>query len=372
MVPRPPLRIGVTVEQCWHTVPGGTARAALDSIEALIDRPDIDMVGVSARHRGLPPETWAPSIPVRMLPLPRPLLYEAWHRLRWPPVTRATGPVDVVHATGMAVPPRREPLVVTVHDLGFLYDRSRGSRHGMRFFERSIELARRDADLLIAPSQATIDDCVANGFDPARLRLVPWGIEAQPASPAEVAEVRDRYGLDRPFVLWVGTIEPRKNLPGLIRAFSALDRPDLDLVLAGPAGWNEDLDALTARVPGRVRPLGFVPTADLRPLYASCRVFCYPSLLEGFGLPVLEAMAQGAVIVTSAGTATAEVAGEAGLLVDPRADEDLVDALQRALDDDVIRHELGARARARVGEFSWTRTADLLSAVYHEVGQVAR
>src|SRR6187431_1240482 len=99
MVPHAPLRVGVTLEQCWHTVPGGVARAALDSIDALHGRSDIDLIGVSARHRHLPPRPWVPSIPVRMLPLPRPLLYEAWHGVRWPPVSRATGRVDLVHAT---------------------------------------------------------------------------------------------------------------------------------------------------------------------------------------------------------------------------------------------------------------------------------
>ncbi len=372
MVPRSPLRVGVTLEQCWHAVPGGTARAALDSVEALARHTDVEQVGVAARHRRPPERSWVPAIPVRMLALPRPVLYETWHALRWPSVDRATGPIDVLHATGMAVPPRHQPLVVTVHDLGFLHERTRATRHGQRFFERSIELARRDADLVIAPSQATIDDCVAHGFDAERLRLVPWGIDPQPASAAAVEAIRRRYDLDRPFVLWVGTIEPRKNLPALVRAFARLARPDLDLVLAGPEGWHEDLDALVAAVPGRVRPIGFVAAADLGPLYAACTVFCYPSLLEGFGLPVLEAMAQGAVVVTSSGTSTAEVAGDAGLLADPRSDEDLVDALRRSLDDDVIRRDLATRSRARAAELSWARTAERLAAVYHEAVEVAR
>ena len=255
-------RVAVTLEQCWHRVPGGTAVATLEQVAALADRDDLDITGVSAWHRNPAPDPFRPVVPVRALPLPRRALYEAWHRLRQPAVERATGPVDVIHATAIALPPRTAPLVVTIHDLAFLADSTQATAHGNRFFRRGTDLAREHADLVLCPSQATIDECVAAGFDAGRLRLVPWGVRSDQAGADDIERVRRRYRLSRPFVLFTGTIEPRKNLGALMTAFAALDRSDVDLAVVGPAGWNEDLDALTAPLGERARPLGFVPGAD--------------------------------------------------------------------------------------------------------------
>ncbi len=362
-----PLRVAVTLEQCWHTVPGGTARAALESVRALVAHSDLDLVGVSARHSAPPPAAWAPEIPVEALPLPRLALYESWHWLRWPAVERATGPVDVIHATGMAVPPPSAPLVVTVHDLAFLRTPEQFTRRGVSFFRRALELTRRDATLVMCPSQATLDDCARNGFDQARLRLVPWGVDPRPADASAVAGVRTRFGIRGRYVLWTGTIEPRKNLPTLLTAFERLARPDVDLVLAGPQGWNEDLGAQLARLGARVHSVGFVDPDDLRALYAGADVFCFPSLEEGFGLPVLEAMAQGTAVVTSRGTATAEVAGDAGVLVEPLDVDGLTEALALLLDDAPERERLGAAGRERATDrFSWAHTATALEGVLTE------
>ncbi|CAM8629161.1 RfaG Glycosyltransferase [Acidimicrobiia bacterium] len=364
-------RVAVTLEQCWHDVPGGTARAALESIDALLRNPDadrsIEMVGVSARHGTVPDAAWMPSIPVEQLALPRLALYESWHRLRRPRVESATGPVDVIHATGMAVPPASAPLVVTVHDLAFTKDASQFTKRGVRFFTRAIELARRDATLVICPSNATRAECIDYGFDPSRLRLVPWGIEATPVAPADVAAVRARFGITGRYVMWAGTIEPRKNLPVLLDAFDRLGRADVTLVLAGPQGWNEDIQKQLDRLGSRVLQAGFVERRDLAPLYAGADVFCFPSRQEGFGLPVLEAMAQGTAVITSRGTATEEVIGECGVLVDHRDAVSLGDALASLLENESERNQLGEAGRVRArDEFSWSSTAAALRNVYFE------
>ena len=364
-----PVRVAVTLEQCWHRVPGGTASSALDAVVALKARDDLELVGVSARHRRPPPAPWVPSIPVRALPLSRLALYESWHRLRRPAVERATGPVDVIYVTGMAMPPPTVPLVVTVHDLSFLHEPGHSTRRGVRFFHRCIELARSDAALVACPSQATLDECARYGFDPARLRLVPWGVDATPAEPGEVERVRATYHLHQPYVMWAGTVEPRKNLPTLLEAFRRLDRHGLDLVLVGPRGWNEDLESLVGSADGRVRQLGFVPDADKRALLAGASVFCLPSLREGFGLPVLEAMAQGVPVVTSAGTAAGEVGGPAAVLVDPLDAPALADALASVLDDPARAAELAQASLGRAGEFPWSRTAELLDQAFHQVAR---
>lgn len=370
-------RIAITLEQCWHDVPGGTATSALESIRALQAHTELDLIGVSARHGAPPPDPFRPTIPVKALSLPRNALYESWHRFRRPKVQRATGPVDVIHVTGMAMPPKSAPMVVTVHDLAFVSEPEHFTSHGVRFFHRAIELAASDADVVVCPSRSTINDCVDYGFDRDRLRLVPWGIEVEPADAAAVAAARARHHLDRPYLFWNGTIEPRKNLGVLIDAFAALvadDATDADLVLAGPEGWNDELARLAARAGERVRRVGFVAVDELRALHAGAELFCFPSVREGFGLPVLEAMAQGVPVVTSSGTATAEVAGHdgvAGVLVDPLDVAALTTTLGELLADPERRRVMGAAARARALTFSWERTATLLVQAYADAPESA-
>lgn len=365
-----PVRVAVTVEQCWHRVPGGTATSVLRLVDALADRPGLDLVGVAARHGEPPPEPFVPRMPVRHLPLPRPLLYETWHAVGRPRVERATGPVDVVHATAVAIPGTAAPLVVTIHDLAFLADPTQATTHGNRFFRRGTELARRRAVRVMVPSEATAAECRAAGFDPDRLRIVPWGVDVPaPTEPAVVDEVLARYGLVRPFLLFVGTVEPRKNLAAVVAAAVGLDGLDVDLVLVGPDGWNEDLEARLAPLDSttvRVRRVGFVPDDDLAALYARCAVFCYPSLREGFGLPVLEAMAHGAPVVTSSGTATAEVAGDAALLADPGDRAAVAAAVRRIVDDPGLAAELRSRGVEQARRFPWARSAALAHEVYRE------
>ncbi|MGH2791909.1 MAG: glycosyltransferase family 4 protein [Actinomycetota bacterium] len=377
------LRVAMTLEQCWHRVPGGTAVATLGAARALAARDDLEVVGVAAWHRNEAIEAWMPPVPVGHLPLPRLALYESWHRLRRPRVQRATGPIDVIHATAMPIPPRSAPLVVTVHDLAFLRSADHFTRRGNSFFRRGLELALRDADLVLCPSQATITDCIEAGFDAARLRMVPHGVTVQSPSPDDVARVRKHHGLDRPYVLWTGTVEPRKNLPGLLRAWTMVDA-EADLVLVGPEGWSTDLEALLrgagsagpqkkrgAASAGpqkkRVKVLGFLPQRDLAPIYAGAEVFCYPSFTEGFGLPVLEAMAQSTPVVTSRGTSTEEIGRDAVILVDPADPAAIAEGIGRILDDAELGSQLASKGRARAATYTWEAAAELTLAAYREV-----
>jgi glycosyltransferase involved in cell wall biosynthesis len=294
------------------------------------------------------------------------LLYECWHRLRRPRVERATGRVDLIHATAMPVPPRSAPLVVTVHDLAFLAQPSHFTKRGVGFFRRGLALALRDADLVLCPSQATRRECEGAGFDSERLRVVPLGVHADPASEDDVTRVRKRYSILRPYILWTGTIEPRKNLRNLLEAFR-MQNSDLDLVLAGPVGWSEDIEALVRPVGERVKVLGFIPRVDLAPLYAGAEVFCFPSLIEGFGFPVLEAMAQGTPVVTSLGTSTEELARDAGVLVNPTDAQSIAHGIEALLEDEALCRKLSDAGRARAREYTWDRTAELVVSAYREV-----
>ncbi len=382
--PRPNgvLRAAVTLEQCWHEVPGGTAVAALETLRAmqsLAGTVPLQLVGVSARHSAPPPEPWQPPVPVRQLALPRVLLYEAWHRARWPAVQKATGPVDVIWATGYAVPPRSAPIVLTIHDLAFRRDRSHFTRHGVRFFEAALRRAREAADIVLCSSEATRADCLEAGFPPGRLRVVPLGVryfdlgDAHDAAGA-VTEAREAFGLRRPYVVTLGTVEPRKNLRVLLAAFAELRSAghDLDLVVVGPGGWGDDLNGAVAALGPHVHFTGFVDERTKAALLRGAEVMAYPSLWEGFGLPVLEAMVQGTPVVTSAGIATEEVAGDAAVLVDPHDERALAHAIASVIDSPPTSARLRAAGTARAKAFTWERTArQVLAALADAAGKTA-
>lgn len=359
------VRVAMTMEQLWHRVPGGTGIAALGMAGALAARDGVDVMGVSARHRAAPDPQWSPPIPVEQLPLPRLALYESWHRLRRPPLQKATGPVDVLHATSIAIPPRSAPLVVTIHDLAFLDHPEMFTRRGLSFFMRGLDLAVKDADLVLCPSQATSRDCMSAGFSKDKVRVVPLGLDPDPVTPDAVTAVKERFGIERDYVIWTGTIEPRKNLEGLLAAWDSLDS-GLELVLAGPKGWNEDLDALVSRA-SKPRVLGFVTRHDLHALYRGARLLAWPSLKEGFGFPVLEAMSHGTPVVTSKGTSMEELAGDAALLVDPRDPHAIAEAIGRVLSDPVLARSLSEAGRRRAAGYSWERTAGMLVDAYGDV-----
>lgn len=368
------LRVAYTLEQCWHDVPGGTAVAALRVADRLAARDDVFVAGVAGRHRRPPAPEYRPDVPVHRLPLSRPWLYEAWLRLRWPLVESVTGRVDVCHATALVPAPSRAPLVVTVHDLAFVRYPERFSRHGTKMMDRSLRRIRATADLVLCSSRATIADVVDAGIPAERVRHVPLGVDPVDVSDHEVARVRAAYGLPERFVLFVGTLEPRKNLHRLVRAIARLnDR--VPLVVVGADGWGHVRTGLDGsdgdhdRGPGAgadVVFLGFVPQADLAPLYAAARVFAYPSEWEGFGLPVAEALAQGTPVVTSRGTSTEEVAGNAAVLVDPLDVDDIARGLAEALAS-TGRAERIAAGRARAAELTWDATAEATLAAYREL-----
>jgi len=267
---------------------------------------------------------------------------------------------DVFHATNMVRrPPRNARLSTTLHDMTSLLMPELHPRANLRADAAFAGLLRR-ADGIIAVSASTRDDAVrALGIPESRFTVIHSGIaEAFFAPPAAaIEEVRRRYRLERPFVLFIGTVEPRKNLDGLLDAWAALPPPirgEFDLVLAGPIGWASP--ATLARVRG-TRYLGYVPEPDLAPLTAAAAVFAYPSLYEGFGFPVAQAMAAGVPVVTSNVSSLPEVAGEAALLVDPRSLQELRDALERLLTSPSLRADLSARGLERAQRFRWERCA---------------
>lgn len=364
------LRVAMTVEQCWQPVPGGSGTYIRELVREYATLPDIAATGLTAWHPRSARPLDLPDLPVRRVPLPRTALYEAWQFARRP---RAGRGQDVVHATTWAIPGSSRPLVVTVHDLAFLQDPAHFTERGVRFFTRGLQITREEAAAVIVPSRATATDCIAAGIAEDRITVVPHGVRRTATPPEDVAAFRERFGLERPYLLWAGTREPRKNLPVLVAAFARLlrDGADLDLVLVGPDGWGPEQDRLGGVARERVRLLGRLPWADLQAAYAGARVFVYPSLREGYGMPVTEAMAHGTPVVTSRGTATEEAAGGAALLVDPRDEIDLARALREACEESA-QTGLRAASSRRAAELDWSTAARATAEVLRRAAQVTR
>ncbi|MCS5679376.1 MAG: glycosyltransferase family 4 protein [Acidimicrobiales bacterium] len=362
-LPMTVIRVAYLLEQCWHPVPGGTAVAAVGLARALADRPDIELVGLAARHRAPPPGDLQPTVPVVHSALPRAALYEAWHRLGRPVVDRLVGWPDLVHASGGAVPATAGPLVATIYDLSWRHRPDWATRRGRRLAESWLNDARR-ADRVVCPSEATRRDLAVAGFDENRLTVVPLGVELCDVDPDRPAALRSARGLDGPFVLWVGTLEPRKNLPVLVQAMQQI--PGVPLVVVGPTGWRADPKAILGPLGDLAHFVGPVGEADKQAWYAAADVFCYPSLLEGFGLPVAEAMARGTPVVTAAGTATEEVAAGAALVVDPADPVALADAIASVLADQGLSARLAEAGRRRAAELTWPDAARAMAEVYRE------
>lgn len=352
----------MVVEQLWQPVPGGSGTYVVELARALRDRPDVALRGIAARHAGPPPD--APDLGplTRRSALPRRLLYPAWQYLGVPRAEHVLPELDVCHATTWAVPPTRRPLVVTVHDVAFLDRPDHFTAHGLTFFHRALAQVVRRADAVIVPSEATARRCAEVGLGADRVHVVPHGAPSVPdADPADDAPAR--LGVRRPYVMWAGTVEPRKNLPNVVAAYTELARdPDApDLVLVGPSGWGE-LPEIPPHLRGRVHVTGRVDVTDLHALYAGAEAFVFPSWDEGFGLPVLEAMAHGTPVVTSRGTACEEVLGGGGLVADPGDPGEIARALATVLGTG--RDAIAARARARAATFTWQRAADLTVEAY--------
>jgi len=366
-----PLTAALVVEQLWHAVPGGSGTYVRELTSALLDVPGVNPRGIAARHGHTPATSWAPpaGLPVAASALPRPALYEAWNRWRRPRTARRLPGADVIHATTWAIPPATAPLVVTVHDLAFLDAPEHFTRRGNAWFRRALATVRDEAAVVIADSSATRDACLAQGIDAGRLVVIPLGVRVPVVSGDAVAALRARFGLSRPYLLWCGTVEPRKNVARLVRAFCAAlaEGLDLDLVLAGPAGWGDEAERVGAaadEVPaGRVHVVGELSFAEIHAAYAGARAFAFPSLREGFGMPVLEAMAHGLPVVTTAETPMAEIGGDAVMLVDATDTDALAASLMFAAGPG--HDDLAARAAARAADFSWASCAAATTAAYH-------
>ncbi len=265
--------------------------------------------------------------------------------------------------------------VVTVHDLAFIVAPETMPSARRRYLTALTAHSVRHAAQVIAVSESTRRDLIAwLGIDPERVTVTRLAAEPRfrPSAPADLDAFRERVGLNRPYILSVGTQEPRKNTALLVQAFASLaDEFPHGLVLVGPAGWlGEELDralsALPERVRERVRLTGFVDDDDLPLWYGAAEALAYPARYEGFGLPVLEAMACGIPVVTSNVSSLPEVSGGAALLVDPGSSAELAAALWSVMTNPGLASELRERGLRRAAAFSWETTARLTVGAYRK------
>jgi glycosyltransferase involved in cell wall biosynthesis len=361
------VKVAFHADQLSFSAPGGIGtyvRELLDTFAEIADGPELLAIttDIAAAGNTDPLRTRHPIEEVRVKGSIR-RLYPSWDLFGKPALPRAAEACDVVHATNHAAVPPAAPtqaLIVTVHDLAFDMFPAMFPRTWRWLYRLGVRAAARRATSILVPSEATsldLQDRYAVSAD--RIVVTPLAASSA-AGDVDVDAVLERLGVPKPYVLCPATLEARKNQTRLVRAYRQV-APDVPhaLVLAGPAGWRSGDLAAELQRPGRGRIVrtGRLDPLELDAVMQGADVVAYPSLYEGFGLPIVEAMQRGVPVVTSTAPACAETAGGAALLVDPDDVGGLAEAIARVLTDPALRDELVAKGRERAASFSWAATA---------------
>jgi glycosyltransferase involved in cell wall biosynthesis len=330
------------------------------------------------REAGIEPLTGLKGVPAAIVNLG----YKPWRMLVWLGqvgrlgFNRLVPGVELFHATEhLLLPLRGVPTVLTVHDLIFRRYPAHHKRLNRWYLNATMPLFCRRAGHIISVSEQSKRDVIeAYGIPPERITVIYEAADPRfcPQPAETVAAARARYGLPDRYLLFVGTIEPRKNLGRVLTAFERLHAEGLTdaLVIVGKRGWlYDDFFARLEGSPAKLAVIfpGFVPDADLPAVYAGAQALAFPSEFEGFGLPVLEAMACGAPVVCSNTSSLPEVTGDAAVLIDPLNVDALTEALRRVLSEPSLAADLRGRGLAQAARFSWDRAAKETLAVYRRV-----
>ncbi len=311
--------------------------------------------------------------------IPNRALNAFWAYTAYPKVETFTGPLDIFHGPSFQMPPtRRSANVLTIHDLVFLVRPEMAIPASVRHFGPSIGKYAGRADIITTISNATARDVIERLKVPAEkvVTVYPGATPLKRSSKEMIAATKSEFGINGDYILFVGCIEPRKNLARLFKAFeiSGISK-DFEFVLAGPKGWHTDeifatWGALSCRE--RIRWIDYVGDNHLGPLYAGASFLAYPSIMEGFGLPILEAMSVDCPVLTSNVSAMPEIAGDAALTVDPLDVESIADGLRVLAGDNDLREDLIRRGRERIKCFSWDKMARETLDVYQKAIDIRR
>ncbi|MBP6015995.1 MAG: glycosyltransferase family 4 protein [Candidatus Promineofilum sp.] len=363
---------------------GGIGRYTRDLIQALVvEAPDFAYKLFSARPPAVMPVAdplpVAPGVVHYPAPFDERWLYRLWYRARLPlPVQSFTGPLDLFHSPDFVLPPvsGRIPTILTVHDLSFVHYPKTFPPKLVDYLNRVVPWSVARATHILADSESTRRDLQSFwGVAAERITVLYSGVNErfQPVVDAAALDaVSVRYGLQRPFVLAVGTVQPRKNYEMLVRAFrSVADHHPHSLVIVGGKGWlDEGLPAEIERqgLRERVKLAGFVDDTDLPALYSAADLLAFPSLYEGFGLPLLEAMACGTPVLSSDASSLPEVAGGgSAVLLSPHDESGWSRAMIELLSDPAARQRLSTAGYQRSAQFSWAVAARQLAALYRHI-----
>lgn len=312
--------------------------------------------------------------------LPGACIQQLWKRAGWPPYDMLAGSADLFHFPNFIIPPlSRGRTVVSIHDMSFARLPECAEARNRAYLDARMASTIARADAIITISHFSAAEIVAcHPAAAGKVHVTYLGVDEsfRPPERDTIADMRQRLGLPRPYLLSVGTIEPRKNFPLLVEAFEALDRDDIDLVIAGMPGWRCEgiFEAFAkSRRARQIRYLSYVPDSDLAALYGGAEAFASTSLYEGFGFTPLEAMACGTPVASSAGGSLAEVLGEGALIVTEYTSEAWSAALSRMLDDHSLRTRLCAAGLRQAAGYRWCETARHTWEVYQQVmGQSPR
>lgn len=349
---------------------GGVTRTYLHRLA----RPGLDVSAFAVSRRGAGPmlDELPPGVAAHRRPMVARPLRSLWRRGPWPPIEWWTGSIDLVWGPNYVVPPAKNAArVVMVHDLTAVHF-PQMCTHDVQQVPALLRREILDGAWIHTPSQAVADDVIETlDVEPHRVRAIHLGGPTQidDATRAErAARGRAFAGVDH-YLLSLGTIEPRKDIPSLVRAFDVIapQRPELHLVIAGPDGWGvEEVQTVINASPNRSRihRTGWLSDADRDDLLAGTRAFVYPSLLEGFGIPPLEAMAAGVPVIATRTGSLPEVLGAAARWAEPGDVETLVAAINDVLDDESLAQSLVQAGNIRLTNFSWDRSTDELVALF--------
>jgi glycosyltransferase involved in cell wall biosynthesis len=289
------------------------------------------------------------------------------------PVGSLLGNYDLYHGLNYHIPRVAFPSIVNIYDLSYLLFPQYFTRKRLNDIGGKVTSSIERADRVLTGSESTKADIVNFLKVPGeKVEVTPFGVEEafKPQGSGEVSLIRKKYNLPERFILFVGTIEPRKNIISLLRAYHKLGRSDIGLVVAGGRGWLfEETFREVGRLNlhGKVIFPGRVPETDLPALYSAASVFVYPSAYEGFGFPPLEAMACGTAVITSSTSSLPEIVGDAGILVNPEDADEIAEAIRSVLDDDSKREKMRTKGIERAKRFSWETCARETLKHYEEV-----